>query len=276
MSTQEAVVRREGPGPATYSYVRGTARGRRVQLNGRDVAMGWILAAMVTFGVAVGLLFPYLVSPLLHLGPGAAGAFQLACVVAGLIVGGFAYGVARFTLFRANLRLARLAAYDGLTGLYNRQHFGVMIADELERARRSGSRVSLVIADLDHFKRVNDEHGRLAGDDALARVACCLEGAVRTSDAACRIGGEEFAVILPGTGKAVAVAVAERVRLCVREGHEAGVAITVSCGVATYPEDADCLRSLTSRADDAMYAAKAAGRDAVRAWSPAQAAPGHA
>ena len=87
------------------------------RLSAHDVAMGWILAAMVAFGVGVGIVFPFLVTPLMNLRPGQEGVFRVACIAAGYCVGGFAYGVARFTLFRANQRLARIAAYDGLTGV---------------------------------------------------------------------------------------------------------------------------------------------------------------
>ncbi len=230
--------------------------------------MGWILAVMILFGVAVGMVFPYLVSSLVTLRPGEQGAFRIACVGAGFCVGGFAYGVARFTLFRANRRLACLAAYDGLTGLFNQRQFARSLSTELMRAQRCGRPATLIITDLDHFKGVNDHHGHTIGDDVLAAVAADVVASVRPFDVACRIGGEEFAVILPSSDREEGLAVAERIRARVaRSDHEGLPAVTISCGVASYPEDGEAIRELVRRADDAMYAAKAAGRNTVRAWT---------
>lgn len=237
------------------------------RLSGHDVAMGWILAAMIAFGVGVGVVFPFLVTPLMNLKPGQEGVFRSAYIAAGFCVGGFAYGVARFTLFRANQRLARIAAYDGLTGLFNQRQFARSLGVELVRAERLGQPASLIITDLDRFKSVNDTHGHAVGDDVLAAVAHDVVSCVRPFDVPCRIGGEELAVILPQTGKDEAVAVAERIRSQVAlTDHEGLPEVTISCGVATYPDDADAIGLLTKRADDAMYAAKRAGRNAVRAW----------
>ena len=237
------------------------------RLSGHDVAMGWILAAMIAFGVGVGIAFPFLVTTLITLKPGEESAFRVACMAAGFCVGGFSYGVARFTLYRANRRLARLAAYDGLTALFNQRQFARSLSTELLRSQRNERPVSLIITDLDHFKSINDAHGHTVGDDVLAAVAGDVIASVRPFDVACRIGGEEFAVILPETAKEAAVQVAERIRTRVAlTEHEGLPSVTISCGVATYPEDAASIRELTTRADDHMYAAKAAGRNAVRPW----------
>ena len=236
------------------------------RLSGHDVAMGWILAAMIAFGVGVGVVFPFLVTPLMNLRPGEEVVFRVACIAAGFCVGAFAYGVARFTLFRANQRLARIAAYDGLTGMFNQRQFARSLGVELVRAERLGQPASLIITDLDRFKSVNDTHGHAVGDDVLAAVAHDVVSCVRAFDVPCRIGGEEFAVILPQTGKDEAVAVARRICSQVAlTDHEGLPEVTISCGVATYPDDADAIRLLTKRADDAVYAAKRAGRNAVRA-----------
>jgi diguanylate cyclase (GGDEF)-like protein len=244
-----------------------TDRDERLHLRGHDVAMGWILAAMIAFGVAVGLVFPTLVGPLVALRPGEEDAFRLACIFAGFCVGAFAYGVARFTLFRANRRLACLAAYDGLTGLLNQRQFARSLSAQVERARRDGQPTTLIITDLDRFKQINDEHGHTVGDDVLAAVADEVAQSVRRYDIACRIGGEEFAVILPGADKDAGLRIAERVRAGVEAATGAGLpAVTISCGIASYPDDAATARDLTRCADDAMYAAKAAGRNTVRAW----------
>jgi len=230
--------------------------------------MGWILAAMIAFGVAVGIVFPFLVTPLISLRPGEEQAFRVACVAAGFCVGGFAYGVARFTLFRANRRLACLAAYDGLTGLLNQRQFARSLSAELERARRSGQSTTLIITDLDRFKRVNDEHGHTVGDDVLVAVAEQVAKSVRPYDVACRIGGEEFAIILPQTAKDEGLEIAERIRARVEADERDGQPrVTISCGVASYPGDAATVRDLTRCADDAMYAAKAAGRNTARVWA---------
>lgn len=237
-------------------------------LSGHDVAMGRILATMIAFGGVVGVVFPFLVTSMIDLKEGQHLPFRLACIVAGFCVGGFAYGVAKFTLYRANQRLAVLAAYDPLTGLVNRREFVRALGSELVRANRNGEPLSLVIADLDHFKRVNDDHGHLVGDEVLVCVARDLLRSVRPFDLVARIGGEEFAVVLPRSGKREATLVAERIRALVALttcGNLPGV--TVSCGLAAYPADADSLRALVKRADDAMYAAKRAGRNTVRTWS---------
>ncbi len=259
-----AVIRSEC-GPHAPSGERRTESVRFARLSGHDVAMGWILAAMIAFGVAVGIAFPFLVTTLIMLKPGEESAFRVACMAAGFCVGGFSYGVARFTLYRANRRLAHLAAYDGLTALFNQRQFARSLSTELLRSQRNDRPVSLIITDLDHFKSINDAHGHTVGDDVLAAVAGDVIASVRPFDVACRIGGEEFAVILPETPKQAAAQVAERIRSRVAlTEHEGLPSVTISCGVATYPEDASSIRELTTRADDCMYAAKAAGRNAVR------------
>jgi len=245
------------------------AAARATHLSGHDVAMGWILIVMVAFGAAVGVLFPFLVDPLVEAAPGRMTAYRLLCVLAGLFVAAFAYSVARFTLYRANLVLVRLAAYDSLTGLANRRQFVRALGAELIRADRTGQTLGLVIVDLDTFKRINDEHGHLVGDDALVAVARDMQASVRPFDTVCRIGGEEFALVLPQTDRDAAVAVAERLRsLVALSGHDGLPGITVSCGVATYPADAVSLNSLIKAADDAMYEAKRAGRNRVVACPP--------
>jgi diguanylate cyclase (GGDEF)-like protein len=173
----------------------------------------------------------------------------------------------------ANARLAALAMTDPLTGL---PHHGAMVATldrELERARRIGQRCAVLFLDLDHFKRLNDQHGHLAGDAALAQVAASLRGEVRQMDALGRWGGEEFLVILPDTEAATARRIAERLRAAV--GGLAVVAdrevrLTCSIGLAIYPEDAMDRDTLLQAADSAMYTAKDRGRDQVCASADAR------
>lgn len=170
--------------------------------------------------------------------------------------------------------LADSARTDALTGLKNRRAFEEILAVELERAARSGESVALVIGDLDHFKAVNDHFGHPTGDEVLRRAAKAVAAAVRRVDVPFRIGGEEFAVIVPATDLASAHLLAERIRLAVAEElSTAPGSVTISLGVAAYPEHGPDGVSLVAHADTACYQAKARGRNrsvtAPRpAWAP--------
>lgn len=248
-------------------------RAESLVITRQDVAMRQILFAMVAFGLLVGLAFPAIVSHTLVLRPGGERWFRAACLIAGLMVSGFAYGVARVTLYRTNQRLAQLATLDMATGLANRRRFVSVLHAELSRGRRLGHPVSLVIADLDHFKTINDTYGHLVGDQALVSVAHSLRVGIRPYDLASRIGGEEFAVVLPATTKDTAAEIADRLRVAIAGTDDRHLPpVTVSLGVATFPEDADTINLLMKRADDAMYEAKRLGRDAVARW-PVSAEP---
>ncbi|MEU7826653.1 diguanylate cyclase [Catellatospora sp. NPDC049133] len=163
--------------------------------------------------------------------------------------------------------LVDLATTDPLTGLPNRRALRAGMARELDHARLRGAPFSLILLDLDHFKAVNDEYGHLAGDLVLREVGKILQGQVRSTDLAGRHGGEEFAVLLPDTGRDAALRTAERVRAALShtpiefQGHT--VRVTASLGVVTYPEDGLTGEELVRRADVALYAAKRAGRDRV-------------
>jgi len=159
-------------------------------------------------------------------------------------------------------RLERLSLADALTGLGNRRAFDEAIAAEMSRAARSEEPVGLVMLDVDHFKRFNDRHGHQAGDEALVAVAQAIGLAARAEDRACRVGGEEFALILPGADVAAAAIVAERVRLAIA-AHPAPVEpVTVSLGVAAV-HGGGVVSDLVSAADTRLYAAKEAGRNRV-------------
>jgi diguanylate cyclase (GGDEF)-like protein len=157
-------------------------------------------------------------------------------------------------------QVQRLAATDGLTKIANRRTFESTLEREVARATRSAEHLSLVMLDIDHFKRLNDEHGHQAGDEVLRNVAAALSCECRDFDTAARYGGEEFAVVLPGCGPDEARLIAERLRQAVAAAP-AVVAITASAGVATYPAHAGDADTLVRAADDALYQSKRGGRD---------------
>ena len=161
-------------------------------------------------------------------------------------------------------RTERSAVTDGLTGLYNHAYFMQALRQELLRSRRHGLKAALLLLDLDAFKSVNDVLGHVEGDRALMRAAAVLRESLREIDVAARYGGEEFAVVLPDTSRLGAFVVAERVRLRVEERFARGrVPITVSGGIAVFPEDAATPADLIVRADAGLYAAKAAGKNRI-------------
>jgi diguanylate cyclase (GGDEF)-like protein len=161
-------------------------------------------------------------------------------------------------------RLEMEALTDHLTGLYNHRYFHDRLGREIRRARRRHGSLCLLIYDIDDFKRVNDTGGHLVGDLALSRVAEISRETCREEDVICRIGGEEFAVILPEAGEKEAAAVAERLREAVAGCPiPGGRRVTVSVGVAEYPRHASRPRDLLAMADAALFEAKAAGKDRV-------------
>jgi diguanylate cyclase (GGDEF)-like protein len=173
-------------------------------------------------------------------------------------------------LERANQLLRSLSYLDPLTEIANRRYFDTILEQEWSRAARDGSELSLILVDVDHFKRLNDTYGHQRGDECLKLVASAIAGASqRAADCAARYGGEEFVVILPGTNAAGAAHTAERVRAAV-EGlgfaHEAssfGV-VTASIGVATLaPRMGTAIGDLVAAADRALYRAKEGGRNRV-------------
>lgn len=170
-------------------------------------------------------------------------------------------------LQRAHEELAVLAATDSLTGCANRREFEVRGAAEVARVKRSGAPLSFVTMDLDHFKQINDHHGHKAGDDVLRAFAELVKRTLRPSDVVGRIGGEEFALILPdATLKGAAIA-AERLRQLVEKEilTLAGIRLrfTVSLGVAQYGADGETYESIIEVADRRMYRAKQLGRNRV-------------
>jgi len=191
------------------------------------------------------------------------------------------------TVRRRENRLRELVVKDGLTDLYNRRYFYFRLNSEIQRAKRYGRTVSLLILDLDNFKQFNDRYGHLAGDKFLRAIAEIIRSNIRRSDKdppyevdiVCRYGGEEFAVILPeaaGVQGAVAaerlrftiesrgaIQVAERIRSEIERARVEGMHVTVSIGVSSYPDHGVEPEGLIRAADDAMYAAKRAGKNRV-------------
>ncbi len=167
-------------------------------------------------------------------------------------------------LAAANERIRRMAEVDLLTGLATRRHFFDLLRRQMSFARRHDQPLALVLLDIDHFKTVNDTLGHDAGDRVLERFGVVIAGATRAEDRAGRYGGEEFVLMLPATDTGQATAFVERLRLALEKefGGTSGPVVTASFGVTALAED-DSLETLLKRADDALYAAKKAGRNCV-------------
>ena len=164
-------------------------------------------------------------------------------------------------------QLEELLVTDPLTGISNRRHLMETMKNEARRSRRSKKSFAILMVDVDHFKKFNDTHGHIAGDEALKAVAEVLQGATREIDHVARYGGEEFLVVLPDTDIAGAVRAAERIRERLAKRSvavgERSVKLTVSTGVAEFPIDGDSPEDLVLSADTALYQAKRRGRDRV-------------
>src|SRR5438046_7555572 len=160
-------------------------------------------------------------------------------------------------------RVKQLAYLDGLTGIFNRRFFELRIAEELERAKRFGAGMAVIMVDIDQFKRLNDEFGHLLGDEVLRQVSSIFHQQLRKFDVVCRYGGEEFAVLLSQTNPQHALAVAEKLRRSVEIWQFPGVPrpVTISAGTAIYPDHGSTRDELVKAADAGMYAAKQAGRN---------------
>lgn len=162
--------------------------------------------------------------------------------------------------------ILNLAAIDSLTGLYNKRHFDEVFGKAVSIADQTSQPLSLILLDIDHFKKVNDDFGHPTGDAVLKHVSTTAKSRIRVDDTMCRVGGEEFALVLPRTALAVAVQVAEAMRTAVAQApcHVGGTAIpaTLSLGVAELSQR-EIPESLYQRADERLYAAKHGGRNRV-------------
>ncbi|NLE64811.1 MAG: GGDEF domain-containing protein [Elusimicrobia bacterium] len=176
----------------------------------------------------------------------------------------FAIALRRIRLYK---EVERLAITDSLTGLHTRRYFMERFQEECARSKARGFPLSLLMIDVDHFKKINDHHGHLTGDRVLSEIGHVLLQAVREIDIVGRFGGEEICVVLPETDKPDALLVSERIRQAVagRKIHvfDAHLKVTVSIGVATFPADAQKGEELLDKADWAMYRAKKNGRNRV-------------
>jgi diguanylate cyclase (GGDEF)-like protein len=184
--------------------------------------------------------------------------------VATLLIAGLFVSMVRDHIAALIGRLSDAAHSDHLTGLLNRRGFQTVFDTELERARRAEQALSLIVGDLDRFKRVNDEHGHAAGDEVLTRVAGAIQGAKRGFDSAARVGGEEFAVLAPDCDDHGAFMLAERIRAAVHEAlvaRDLGTSLTISFGISTFPLHGQSADGLLRTADQALYAAKRLGRN---------------
>jgi diguanylate cyclase (GGDEF)-like protein/putative nucleotidyltransferase with HDIG domain len=193
--------------------------------------------------------------------------------VVGIATMAIAAIVIRIVRTHVELLIARLydaARTDPLTKLPNRRGFRELLDLELERARRGGEPMAVLVGDVDHFKEVNDRAGHAVGDAALQRVATLLREGARKIDVPARIGGEEFAVILPGCDAQRAYGVAERLRCALRDAFaDDTVPITISFGIASHPAHAETAASLLRAGDEALYCAKESGRNRTVLHSPA-------
>jgi diguanylate cyclase (GGDEF)-like protein len=174
----------------------------------------------------------------------------------------------RDELRERNLQLERMARTDVLTGMVGRRHGATVLAEACAAATATGERLAVIVADIDHFKTVNDNHGHAAGDAVLRAVADVMRDGLVTGETAVRWGGEEFLLVLPGCATSGALARAERLRRALAAapidagGRRHGVTVSLGCAVQTPGETPE---ALVARADEALYAAKAAGRDRVAA-----------
>jgi len=170
-------------------------------------------------------------------------------------------------------KIKRFAVADGLTGLYNHRYFQEQLEKEYSRARRFNLSLSMIMIDIDHFKKFNDEYGHQLGDVILKGIAAILRRSVRDIDLIARYGGEEFVVILPETPKKNATIVAERIWESIRDNEfpykDGFLKVTASLGVSGHPDDdIKTQLDLIAKADEAMYRAKKTGRNCVVLYSP--------
>jgi diguanylate cyclase (GGDEF)-like protein len=172
---------------------------------------------------------------------------------------------------RFRSQLATLVLTDPLSGCLNRRGFEQQLQRELARASRSGSELSMAAIDIDNFKEINDCYGHLVGDDVIREIGAVLRGRARTGDVVARLGGDEFALLLPDTDEEGALQLAHRIRDAFREHRfrtakeRARIAVSIGIAATQGPREGSA-EDLRARADEALYAAKRRGRDAIQIW----------
>ena len=235
----------------------------RILRRARRLRLVSVAVAMVTVG-----LFGFLLTPWLEpiLGPRTTRFFEV-LIIGGVLV--LATGPISGLLKRSVLDLHNVreewrieAIRDFVTGLFNRRHFDGRLEEEVARSHRHGAPLSMIITDIDHFKKVNDRHGHQAGDAALRELAIRIRKMFRREDVVARMGGDEMAILMPDTPMSESFSKAERLRERVAgepillEEASAPVPLTISCGVASVENGSESGEDLVRRADTSLYEAK--------------------
>jgi len=223
------------------------------------IPASYLCLPMLAQGEAIGIL--HLRSP----APGNENSLETVAQLAGTMGEGVALALANLKL-RETLR--RQAIRDDLTGLFNRRYMEETLERELHRVARLGIPLGLAMLDLDHFKNYNDTFGHHAGDELLRTLGRLIRSQIREDDIACRYGGEEFIIIMPGASQEVTLERTEQMRQCVKQIHELRPnqflhPITISIGLAIFPDNGASGSALIQAADTALYQAKKEGRDRV-------------
>ena len=173
---------------------------------------------------------------------------------------------ATFKASDLHAQVVELSLTDALTGIYNRRYFDLFLTNEVERSRRFGRDLAIIMIDIDHFKKYNDSYGHPAGDKALKFVVMCLQKGHRRADVLTRVGGEEFALILPETGVGGALEVAQRIRAALTTSSDLKQPLTLSMGISTLHGGDVEADVLIHQADQALYKAKRTGRNRICAF----------
>jgi diguanylate cyclase (GGDEF)-like protein len=172
-----------------------------------------------------------------------------------------------FELDRSRQEIHNLAIRDDLTQIFNRRHFFELARRELERSRRNGNSLSVILFDFDDFKKINDNYGHLVGDFVLKELCCACQNTIRPYDMIARFGGEEFIILLPDTAETSARALADRLcRFIAKQSvsyNGSTIQMTISVGLTSFRAQIDSLDDFLSRADDALYRAKRTGKNKV-------------
>jgi diguanylate cyclase (GGDEF)-like protein len=222
-------------------------------------AVGQVAFVFISYGIILGLFDD----------PTSPSGLRWALTTTALVVAGAMIGVLKESNAKLVAEVTESARIDALTGLLNRRGFDERFGLELARARRQGERLSLMVGDLDRFKELNDVHGHQEGDAVLACVGRTITETQRATDASARIGGEEFAILLPDTDEQGAYLAAERLRAQIAAAcSDLPNALTISVGVATFPQHGREGDSLMRAADQAVYMAKQLGRDRTVLFDP--------